>query len=749
MPDRYDPKLSVRPPGERKTAEASSDSDPLAELARLVSGRVPFDAPPAARGKAVAAPPAPEPDVERDLEAELLNDLQASFAAIREPLENASTVVSASDPPPEPAPLPQPPLRAAAEPSPSRVPEPKPEPPRRPEAMTFDISQAFEESEFAPAPRAASRPQPAKSYINPMRGPAAPQNRGDLPARVAPPPRPTPAARPEQAPVGRGEPVQPRLERPASPQPGPDKSSLLRRVVGPPRTERPNLPVRPLPGNEEPRATEPAAPPRASAPKPGRTEPAPLPSRFAPPKGAIPLPPPRRQPAPEPVVEPPAEDDFELADLAGELEGPFEDEFTLDDLDAAAYGPDDEFPPFPEEELASLKRRRSGRVFAVVAGMLAIVAIGGAAVFLYRSDAGTGSPPPIIAADSGPNKVPPDEPAATETDAQGKLIYDRVDEAGDGSERLVTSGDAEIGTIPADDADVANNPITRVIIPGGPGIDSPVSGDGAGEAVIADTDAAAPDTPAGEESDIGPRMVRTVVVKPDGTIVSSEATGVDEDGNALPQPEESDVAVSIPDPTRTQMDAVLEGGDLEVNPDPLSQPEPVEEPTAAAETPAASEPIPEPPAEPEVAPAMRTLPSPQPVATVQPSAVIAKPEAPSPAGQEQRQEQTIVATRDSADGPIDLTPGTAPAAGAVQTGGGGVLVQVTAVRSEGEAVSAYRGLQQRYPSILGAFQPTIVRADLGDRGIYYRVRVGPFSGGDAARLCEDLKAAGADCMIAR
>ena len=117
--------------------------------------------------------------------------------------------------------------------------------------------------------------------------------------------------------------------------------------------------------------------------------------------------------------------------------------------------------------------------------------------------------------------------------------------------------------------------------------------------MIAETDAAAPDTPAGEESDIGPRMVRTVVVKPDGTIVSSEATGVDEDGNALPQPEESDVvAVALPDPTRTQMDAVLEGGDLAVNPDPLSQPEPVEEPTAVAETPAASEPIPEPPSEP-------------------------------------------------------------------------------------------------------------------------------------------------------
>ena len=56
---------------------------------------------------------------------------------------------------------------------------------------------------------------------------------------------------------------------------------------------------------------------------------------------------------------------------------------------------------------------------------------------------------------------------------------------------------------------------------------------------------------------------------------------------------------------------------------------------------------------------------------------------------------------------------------------------------------------ERYASILGPYDPNIVRADLGDRGIYYRVRVGPFSGADATRLCEDLKAAGGDCIIAR
>ena len=88
MSDRYDPKLSVRPPSERRPEAAAQDDDPLAELARIVTGRSTFDPPPAARSKTVpAADSSPEADLARDLESELLNDLQASFAALREPFE--------------------------------------------------------------------------------------------------------------------------------------------------------------------------------------------------------------------------------------------------------------------------------------------------------------------------------------------------------------------------------------------------------------------------------------------------------------------------------------------------------------------------------------------------------------------------------------------------------------------------------------------------------------------------------------
>ena len=74
-------------------------------------------------------------------------------------------------------------------------------------------------------------------------------------------------------------------------------------------------------------------------------------------------------------------------------------------------------------------------------------------------------------------------------------------------------------------------------------------------------------------------------------------------------------------------------------------------------------------------------------------------------------------------------------------------VQVSSQRSEADAQSAYRALQAKFPSVLGSHAPVIRRADLGDKGTYYRALV-PFSNGaDALALCNSLKAAGGACII--
>ncbi len=80
--------------------------------------------------------------------------------------------------------------------------------------------------------------------------------------------------------------------------------------------------------------------------------------------------------------------------------------------------------------------------------------------------------------------------------------------------------------------------------------------------------------------------------------------------------------------------------------------------------------------------------------------------------------------------------------------GGGFVVQVSSQRSEADAQSAYRSLQSRYSGVLGGQKSFVKRADLGERGTYYRAVVGPFgSRAEAVQLCASLKAAGGDCVV--
>ena len=103
-------------------------------------------------------------------------------------------------------------------------------------------------------------------------------------------------------------------------------------------------------------------------------------------------------------------------------------------------------------------------------------------------------------------------------------------------------------------------------------------------------------------------------------------------------------------------------------------------------------------------------------------------------------------------GSINLTEAKAgkPAPGSPVAPSGRVFVQVSAQKSETAARSAYRGLQVKFPTILGKLDPNIQRADLGDKGVFYRVRVGPFALADAQEICGSYKAVGgSDCLIAR
>jgi hypothetical protein len=114
----------------------------------------------------------------------------------------------------------------------------------------------------------------------------------------------------------------------------------------------------------------------------------------------------------------------------------------------------------------------------------------------------------------------------------------------------------------------------------------------------------------------------------------------------------------------------------------------------------------------------------------------------------------------SANAPLSLSPqgaqppdprtrvaSTTPAQ-AAPGGAGSYVVQVSSQRSEADAQASYKALQGKFPSVLGSRAPLIKRADLGDKGVYYRAMVGPFgSSEEAAQVCGNLKTAGGQCVV--
>ena len=77
-------------------------------------------------------------------------------------------------------------------------------------------------------------------------------------------------------------------------------------------------------------------------------------------------------------------------------------------------------------------------------------------------------------------------------------------------------------------------------------------------------------------------------------------------------------------------------------------------------------------------------------------------------------------------------------------------MQLTSQRSQAGAQAAFRALQAKFPDQLNGREPILRRADLGDKGVYYRALVGPFASmEEAAGMCSSLKAAGGNCIVQR
>ncbi|MFC5585802.1 SPOR domain-containing protein [Nitratireductor kimnyeongensis] len=390
-------------------------------------------------------------------------------------------------------------------------------------------------------------------------------------------------------------------------------------------------------------------------------------------------------------------------EVAGDNQQPdAADAFALSDVDS--WGdPSEDFERdqasfAPEAAAVSarpglLSSRRNLAMFGVAGGVVILALVG---VFAFGGGGEDNSAPVVVRADNEPIKVKPETPGGEQVPNQDNQVYQRVSGADAGTdpvqERLVSTAEE-----PVDVPQAAPKSEERLT-------------PGAGDTVTATSEPVTAMTP---------RRVRTMVVRPDGTIVPREpeapvqnaeaavATGNDsvpasQVGATIAQPQTSqetppDARLASADPLNgSSEDANATAGSV-----PVTAPVPPSRPAATAAQP------------------------PRTVETSQPAQVAAAPSQPAQ--------------------PVAQTPAPAP----VTSGSDGWSVQISSQPTVEAAQKSYQDMAQRYGGLLTGKGVNIVKAEIAGKGTYYRVRIPSSSKDEAIRLCSQLKSAGGSCFVSK
>lgn len=477
-------------------------------------------------------------------------------------------------------------------------------------------------------------------------------------------------------------------------------------------------------------------------------------------------------------------DDFDAGyDPSFQSRSPFQDDF--DDLSHQPYADDGDM----HDEVPA--RRRGGLLVKLggIAAALALVLGGGVWAFGALTGGSSGGTPPVIKAESTtPVKVVPEAKPV----ARAKESYDRVDPNANANVVASAEEPGEKPTAP------------RVILPGAPA-------PGTQERVTETASASlAPQPPAASEPEANgnSRRVRTMVIRPDSPMGSAppeqpssvqalaapeappqtpiqgagEAAGMSMERpndfgimatESAPAPHQQTAAVSdevpMPMPRPLTAEAPPAAAPTAQN-DPFARQDAAPQTRAATQAPAPAASTGGPPSSPQpqvqvtnkrpLKPAnvpgrQSAIPSSSPVAAASPAA---QPRSIAPQQPAPRQVATTPVTTQSTRptqvamaSPVPVAVSAAPQIATVAGSSGGAFgVQLTAQRTEQEAIAAFNAIKQRNPAVLGNYNPAIARADLGpDRGIFYRAMVPASSQSEASNLCIQFKAAGVDCIVQR
>ncbi|TWA70787.1 sporulation related protein [Azospirillum baldaniorum] len=160
-----------------------------------------------------------------------------------------------------------------------------------------------------------------------------------------------------------------------------------------------------------------------------------------------------------------------------------------------------------------------------------------------------------------------------------------------------------------------------------------------------------------------------------------------------------------------------------------------------------------PAAAPAPPPAVAALPAPAPAAPApkpQPAPPAAKPAPAPPQAQTPPQTPPAAAPKPQPAPPVAAAPAPQPApAPAKASGGGNWRVQLAAVRSEAEASTEWKRLTSRHGAALGGLSMQVAKADLGEKGIFYRIQGVGLDEERAKSVCAQLKSQNVGCVVVR
>ncbi len=316
---------------------------------------------------------------------------------------------------------------------------------------------------------------------------------------------------------------------------------------------------------------------------------------------------------------------------------------------------------------------------------VALLAVGFGVFYYFGSNENKTTDAPVLSADASPTKVAPSGTNATDNQENQSAVFNKIsgEVQANGTEQLVSRDESTGENV---------NQVSRIIA-----------------------------TDSSTQTGLANRKVRTVTVRPDGTIVNGDSARAGSETLPVDRPN----VPQLPQGSITQVpSAQVANAQVATN---AVQAEQTQVVTAAPAAPAV-----------EQNASIILTQAVAPIPLARPSGLIAITSAPA----SNSAAVNLIANNANASVSTNSNPATI-----VTSSTAPAYVQLSSQRSEEIAKQSLAELNNRFSSSLGGASLEIQRASLGDKGIYYRVRVPANSLANANQICANIKQAGGECFV--